>query len=199
MGNKVKFYVVVDMQHDFIDGTLGTEEAQNIVGFVADTIREARKNKDFIVFTMDTHYDDYLATQEGKYLPVKHCIEDSHGWSIPTEICDAVGDWFEGGIKRNLYRHCDDTLILTKDTFGSIELCGFIEDGAYHYSLNDNELDIVFMGLCTDICVVSNALIVKAAFPNAHISVLKDGCAGTTPEKHEAALEVMRSCQIDVI
>ena len=162
----MKVLVVVDMQNDFIDGALGTKEAEAIVPFVADKIR----NFDGMVLsTRDTHFENYLETQEGKNLPVKHCIKGTDGWQIVPGL--------ETG-------NCE---YIDKPTFGWLNWNGFDEK---------DELELI--GVCTDICVVSNALILKAKYPEAAISVDASCCAGVTPEKHKAALETMKSCQIDV-
>ena len=162
----MKVLVVVDMQNDFIDGALGTKEAEAIVPFVADKIR----NFDGMVLsTRDTHFENYLETQEGKNLPVKHCIKGTDGWQIVPGL--------ETG-------NCE---YIDKPTFGWMNWNGLDEK---------DELELI--GVCTDICVVSNALILKAKYPEAAISVDASCCAGVTPEKHKAALETMKSCQIDV-
>lgn len=167
----MKLLLVIDMQNDFIDGSLGTTEAVAIVPRVIEKV----KNFDGeIIFTQDTHGDNYLDTQEGKRLPVKHCIEGTEGWKIREELRPYI---------RTNWR---------KRAFGSIALAEMISE-------MENIESIEMVGLCTDICVVSNALIIKAA--NREIPIIVDSscCAGVTPEKHEAALEVMRSCQIEVI
>ena len=170
-----KFLIVVDMQKDFVDGALGTPEAQKIVDKVAEKIL----NFDgYIIATMDTHKEDYMETREGKFLPVKHCINESEGWKIDEKVMDALKK-----------RGCS---ILTKPTFGSVALVEKLKKDAF----SDEQLDIELVGLCTDICVVSNALLLKANFPEAEIAVDASCCAGVTPEKHQAALETMRSCQI---
>lgn len=169
-----KVLVVVDMQNDFISGSLGTQEAQGIVSRVADKIRARREEGYDIFVTMDTHESDYLQTQEGRNLPVEHCIRGSQGWQMAEEIADAVGDCprFE------------------KDTFGSRELALKLSEMAPE--------SIEFVGLCTDICVVSNVLCVKAWLPETPISVDSSCCAGVTPESHQAALQTMASCQIKI-
>ena len=172
-----KFLVVVDMQKDFIDGSLGTAEAQAIVPAAAEKIR-AFDGKIFA--TLDTHGENYLQTAEGRKLPVEHCIKGTPGWEINAEIKSAL----EG----------KDAVYTEKGTFGSLELPRLIEEAA-----QGEDFEAEFIGLCTDICVVSNVLIVKAAFPEMKISVDSACCAGVTPGKHEAALETMRSCQIDII
>lgn len=173
----MKYLIVVDMQEDFVYGALGSREARSI----ADAVVEKVKNFDGeVIFTKDTHQQDYLQTQEGKNLPVMHCIEDSEGWKLIEpleEIC------MKG--KRQVYR---------KNTFGCIELAADLKDG---HSRQDVEA-IELIGVCTDICVVSNALLLKAYLPEIPIFVDSSCCAGVTAEKHEAALETMRSCQINV-
>lgn len=172
-----KFLIVVDMQKDFIDGALGTPEAQKIVYKVAEKIL----NFDgYIIATMDTHKEDYMETREGKFLPVEHCIHETEGWKIDERVMDALKK-----------RGCS---VITKPTFGSTAL---VEKLKKDIPLNEQP-DIELIGLCTDICVVSNALLLKANFPEADISVDASCCAGVTPQKHQAALETMRSCQIIV-
>lgn len=157
------------MQNDFIDGTLGTKEAEAIVEKVKRTIDAYRQRGDEVIFTRDTHDDNYLETNEGKHLPVKHCIKGSSGWQI------ADGLDFEGAV------HID------KESFG------YTGWNAYHLE------DVLLIGLCTDICVVSNALIIKACYPEIHVAVDAGCCAGVTPQSHQAALETMKMCQVDVI
>ena len=170
----MKVLVVVDMQNDFIDGSLGTKEAQVIVPNVAQKIKEERKNGTIVIFTRDTHQENYLQTQEGKNLPVVHCIKESDGWQISSKLDVA------------------DSKIFDKSSFGSLSLADYI-------ATIENLEEIELVGLCTDICVISNALILKNYFPDIKIIVDADCCAGTTPEKHKAALEVMKSCQVEVI
>lgn len=170
-----KILVVIDMQKDFIDGALGTKEAQEIVGNVVRKIG-TYESKD-IYATRDTHQGNYLETSEGKKLPVEHCIEGSEGWEINADVAAALGS----------------AVIINKPTFGSIVLADLLQEE------NDKEeLEIELVGLCTDICVVSNALLLKAAMPEINISVDASCCAGVTPESHEAALKTMQMCQITV-
>ena len=176
---KKRFLIVVDMQNDFIDGSLGTPEAQAIVPAVVERIRRARESGETVIATMDTHEENYLDTREGRYLPVRHCIRQTEGWRIRPEVAKLLGG----------------CVSLEKPTFGSMNLFGLL----YQLSEGEREIGIELIGLCTDICVVSNALLLKAAFPEADIAVRRDCCAGVTPEKHEAALLTMASCQIDVI
>lgn len=178
----MKILVVVDMQNDFITGSLGTPEARAIVPNVKKKIEEAVENGDLIVFTRDTHWSDYLSSQEGRKLPVEHCIEDTDGWQI-----------YEGLIPDNY----GFVLIRDKYTFGDDELPRDLADFAYRFAKNVTEFELV--GLCTDICVVSNALLLKAYFYEGYeISVDATCCAGVTPETHEAALKTMEMCQINV-
>ncbi len=167
----MKLLIVIDMQNDFIDGSLGTKEAEAIVPKVVEKVRNFDGE---VIFTQDTHGENYEQTQEGRKLPVRHCIEETEGWQIRKELKPFI---------RTKWR---------KRTFGSIALAEAISE------MGDIE-SIELVGLCTDICVVSNALIIKAA--NREIPIIVDSscCAGVTPDKHNAALEVMRSCQIEVI
>ena len=170
-----KLLVVVDMQKDFVDGALGTNEAEQIVPAVVEKIR-SYDIKDVFV-TYDTHQENYMDTQEGHNLPVKHCVEGTEGWELNAAVKEAVAG----------------AAIVKKPTFGSTELAEQIKAIA-----EKEEIEIELIGLCTDICVVSNALVLKAFMPEVHISVDASCCAGVTPQKHEAALETMRSCQIEV-
>lgn len=167
-----KLLVVVDMQKDFIDGALGTLEAQKIVPFVIDEIKNFDGD---VVFTFDTHSSIYLETKEGKNLPVEHCIKGTDGWKLDSGIEPLASG-----------KKCFE-----KPTFGSVELAEFVADGDY--------TDITLIGLCTDICVISNAMLVKAYLPEANISVKASCCAGVTPESHENALSAMKMCQINII
>lgn len=174
-----KFLIVVDMQNDFIDGALGTPEAQAIVDAAVALIRARRQEGWQAIATLDTHGENYLDTAEGKKLPVPHCIRGSAGWELNGKIRDALGD----------------AVLVEKPTFGSVRLPGIIRER----TAPGDGIVIELIGLCTDICVVSNALLLKAAFPEAEICVDVGCCAGVTPEKHRAALETMRSCQIGMI
>ncbi len=165
--------VVVDMQNDFINGALGTKEAEHIVPAVRARIERAQKNGDEIIFTRDTHAENYLSTQEGGKLPVPHCISGSAGWMISEALPQ------------------EHALVIDKPTFGSVEL------GRYLYDLKPEKITI--LGLCTDICVISNALLIKAFLPETPIIVDAACCAGVTPESHENALKAMKMCQIEVI
>lgn len=173
----MKILIVVDMQNDFVDGALGTKEAQAIVD------NAVQKIKDFdgdIIATYDTHFENYMDTREGKYLPVEHCIKDTTGWELNEKIEEALS------LKDCVWK-------IEKETFGAIDLPQILEE---NYDINDISIELI--GLCTDICVVSNAMILKAAFPEIDIAVDARCCAGVTMQKHQAALETMRSCQIVV-
>ena len=167
--------IVIDMQNDFIDGALGTKEAVSIVPAVKEKIRSYPAEDIFA--TMDTHGEDYLDTQEGRNLPVKHCIKGTSGWEIRAEIKELLSE----------------AHIYEKPTFGSVSLAEDLKELS-----RKEEIELEIIGLCTDICVVSNALLLKAFMPEVKISVDPACCAGVTPEKHQAALETMRSCQIIV-
>ena len=183
-----KILVVIDMQNDFIDGSLGTPEAVAIVENVKAKIREY--NPADICFTKDTHETNYLQTQEGRNLPVEHCIRGTKGWEIREDIRTLVKEREEaqqpGG--------AGFRLVFEKPTFGSVELAETLRE-----LLQEEELEIEIVGLCTDICVVSNALLLKAYMPEVKITVDSSCCAGVTPASHEAALETMKMCQINVI
>ena len=168
----MKYLVVVDMQNDFIDGALGTKEALAIVPYVKSVIENFEGK---VLFTRDTHFENYMETQEGKNLPVPHCIKGTDGWQIRAEL-DALRK----------------TEAIDKITFGSKELVEILG------SEGDIE-SITFVGLCTDICVVSNALLLKANFPEKVIRVDSACCAGVTPESHDASLLTMKMCQIDIV
>lgn len=171
-----KFLIVVDMQKDFVDGALGTKEAVAIVSNVVSKIREFDGT---IYATFDTHFENYMETAEGKKLPVPHCIRGTDGWKLNDSVAVALDQ--KGYIP------------VEKNTFGSIDLPMILKDPA------EEAFSIELVGLCTDICVVSNALLLKAHFPEAEISVDSTCCAGVTTETHNAALATMRACQINVL
>ena len=166
----MKTLIVVDMQNDFIDGALGTKEAQAIVPNVKKKIDEYLAKGDRVIFTRDTHGEDYLQTNEGKNLPVEHCISGTHGWMVREELDVPACE------------HID------KPTFGYL-------NWNEKYSFDD---DVELVGLCTGICVISNAIILKAMFPEIQISVDASCCACVTPQSHEAALQTMKMCQVHV-
>ena len=170
-----KILIVIDMQNDFIDAALGTQEAVGIVEAVKEKIRSYPAAD--VIATMDTHGNNYMDTQEGKYLPVPHCIKGSDGWQIRPDIAELL----------------KGAAIYEKPTFGSTAMAADLKAIS-----EKEEIELELIGLCTDICVVSNALLLKATMPEVRISVDPACCAGVTPEKHLAALETMRSCQIQV-
>ncbi len=163
--------IVVDMQNDFIDGALGTKEAQAIVPNVAEKIKKYKDAGRRVIFTRDTHAENYLETYEGKHLPIAHCIEDTKGWQISDKLDVDI----------------DYDIIIDKSTFGWMNWNGFEFES------------VEICGLCSEICVISNALIIKATYPKIDITIDANCCAGVTPDKHKAAMEVMKSCQINVI
>ncbi len=172
-----KFLVVIDMQNDFVDGALGTKEAVSIVNNVVDKIN----NFDGEIFaTFDTHFENYMDTSEGKNLPVVHCVKNTQGWMLNENVAHAL--------------ELKGYTAVEKNTFGSINLPQLIKNAA-----DGDDFTVELIGLCTDICVVSNALIIKANFPEAEVLVDSACCAGVTVDTHNAALATMRSCQIKVI
>ena len=172
------YLLVIDMQNDFVDGALGTPEAEAIVSAVA---ARARSFAGTVVFTRDTHGEDYLQTQEGKNLPVPHCVEGTPGWELVPALAEA--------------QKALDAPVFDKPTFGSTELASWLVARDAERPISSIEL----CGLCTDICVVSNALLVKASLPEVPVRVRASLCAGVTPASHEAALDTMRSCQVEVL
>lgn len=170
-----KVLIVVDMQRDFTYGALRNEEAIKIIPNVADRVREALSNGEEVIFTLDTHERDYLETEEGKNLPVAHCVKDTEGWKLVEE----------------LEEYAKEGACIVKDTFGSVSL------GKALQKIEPEEIELI--GICTDICVISNALLSKAFCPNAHIRVNAGLCAGVTKESHQTALEAMKACHIEVI
>ena len=170
-----KCLIVVDMQVDFVAGALGTPEAVRIVPAVCDCIRQAVAEKADILYTMDTHTDGYLSTAEGRNLPVPHCLQGTPGWALCPEVAACLPP---------------DAVQFEKPTFGSREL--------FEYAARQGYDQIELCGLCTDICVISNALGLKAFLPEAEIHVLASACAGVTPESHANALRSMAACQIQV-
>jgi len=168
-----KILMVIDMQNDFIDGALGTPEAVRIVPSVVKAVNEFDGE---IIFTRDTHFENYMDTLEGRKLPVKHCIEGTEGW----EICDAL----------KATEAYSRSRIIDKVTFGSDELAEIMSA--------ENPAEVYMTGLCTDICVISNAMIIRAFSPETDITVYENCCAGVTPESHRNALEAMKVCQVNV-
>lgn len=184
-----KYLVIVDMQNDFIDGALGTKEAQSVVGKIIQKLKTCGNEYEKIIVTKDTHGADYHQTLEGKKLPITHCQIFEHGWKINDQIVIALSEV-------NRYDDPDNLKVrtITKYTFGTSEIIY-----ALRYEKLNPEDTIEFVGVCTDICVISNALLCRAAFPNNLIYVDSECCAGSTPKAHEAALTVMKSCQIDIL
>jgi len=168
----MKYLIVVDMQNDFITGSLGSKLAEKIVPCVVEKVKNFKGR---IIFTRDTHFDSYMQTQEGNNLPVPHCIKNTDGWQICDQLKAYVVD------------------VVDKITFGSVDLPAILKD------FGDEIDEIELCGLCTDICVISNAMILKASFPEAKIVVDGKCCAGVSVESHKTALEAMKSVQIEII
>ena len=165
----MKVLAIIDMQKDFIDGALGTKEAVSIVPKVAARLKKAREDRETVVFTRDTHHADYLSTQEGRKLPVPHCMEGTADWQIDAALP-----------------------VFDKPGFGSTALIDYLK------GLPELE-SVEFIGLCTDICVITNAMMTKGALPEVPLFVRADCCAGVTPESHETALNAMKMCQIEIV
>lgn len=174
-----KILVVVDMQNDFTSGVLGNPECEAAVVKIVDVING--EEYDQIYLTRDTHNENYLETQEGKNLPVVHCIENTDGWQIRPEIM--------GVLMNKNYK------IIDKPTFGSVYLANLLRE---EYFLEQNEVEISLVGVCTGICVISNAMLLKAALPEAKITVIEKACACVTPESHKTAIDAMKMCQINI-
>ncbi len=173
-----KVLIVVDMQNDFVTGALRNEEAIAIVPNVVKKVKEERAKDTDIIFTRDTHKEDYMNTEEGRNLPVPHCIYKTEGWEIIDELKELA----------------DDSIVVDKVTFGSRDLGQMLLDKDMEKRITELEL----IGICTDICVISNALLAKAFLPNIPISVDKSCCAGVTIESHNTALEAMKACHIKI-
>ncbi|MCR5109968.1 MAG: cysteine hydrolase [Ruminococcus sp.] len=175
----MKVLIVIDMQKDFTTGALGNPETAAVVGNVAEYITKFRnENKDGkLIATLDTHNEDYMNTQEGKKLPVPHCIRGTDGWMLEDAVENALGE---------------NCIKLEKITFGAVDL-------PFAVGRDENIEEIQLVGVCTDICVISNAMILKAAFPEVPIKIIADCCAGVTPDTHNNALEAMKMCQMEII
>ncbi|MBR1823029.1 MAG: cysteine hydrolase [Ruminococcus sp.] len=175
----MKVLVVIDMQKDFTTGALGNPETAAVVANVAEYITKFRnENKDGrVIATLDTHTEDYMNTQEGRKLPVPHCIRGTEGWTLEDAVEKALGD---------------DCIKLEKVTFGAVDI-------PFAVGKDEDIEEIQLIGVCTDICVISNAMILKAAFPEVPIKIIADCCAGVTPESHNNALEAMKMCQMEVV
>lgn len=178
----MKVLVVIDMQNDFIDGALGTPEA---VGIVPGVVEKIRGWDGAVYATQDTHFTGYLDTQEGKNLPVEHCIEGSHGWNVAEDVRRALEEKSEGD---------SSVLYITKGTFGSKDLAMILAERDKEEPMEEIQL----VGLCTDICVISNAMVLKAFLPETPLAVDAACCAGVTPEGHRNALNAMKACQIKI-
>ena len=181
----MKVLIIVDMQQDFIAGSLGTVEAANIVERVVERIEHS--NGELILFTQDTHQEDYLNTAEGMKLPILHCIEGTEGWQIDESI---IGAWRNNSGTIKIPELPENTF--TKPVFGSVDLVEFLKARSTEIS------KIEILGVCTDICVISNAIMIKNTMPEVKVSVNSNCCAGVTPKSHTEALNVMQMCQIDV-
>lgn len=186
----MRVLVVVDVQKDFVDGALGSIAAQSIIPHMRERIRDYADGETLILFTKDTHEENYLETFEGVRLPAEHCVRGTPGWSLVKDI-STLADGYS-----NFLIYSGEEVIrsrILKNTFGSIKLCEILKQ-------YENEItDITFMGFCTDVCVISNVLMTRAYLPNTRIIVDASCCSGTTLDKHLAAIEIMKSCQIDVI
>ncbi len=175
----MKILVVIDMQNDFLTGALRNEEGIKIIPNVIEKIKEYKKNNDIIIATRDTHHPDYLNTQEGINLPVPHCIKDTFGWEINNDILSLL----------------EGSKIFDKPSFGSVDLAEYLSD---NYE-NSSNLEIELVGVCTDICVISNAMLIKAYMPECQVIVDGSATAGVTVESHLNALNAMEMCQIKII
>ena len=180
-GKTVDILLVIDMQKDFVDGVLGTAEAQAIVPAVVAKIEEYKAKGGVIIATKDTHEEGYLETQEGINLPFVHCVDGTDGWQLNTDVQGALPE---------------DTLVINKPVFGSTDLVGII--GEYVAEYGQPYVNIEIIGLCTDICVTSNAILQKSFYPEMPISLDAACCAGVTPESHDAALVTLGMCQIKI-
>lgn len=179
----MRVLIVVDMQNDFIDGALGTPEA---VAVVPKVIERIKKFDGVLVATHDTHDKNYLETQEGKALPVIHCIRMSDGWKLAEPVFNAFNDC--------VINKGSEAEVFFKTTFGSVELAQWLVEMDKETKIDE----VVLVGLCTDICVISNALLIKAFLPEVKITVDASCCAGVTPESHKNALAAMKMCQINI-
>lgn len=173
----MKIVCVIDMQNDFIDMALGTKEAQAIVAPMADFLGKLERENTVVFATRDTHHEDYIDTNEGRHLPVPHCIEGTKGWEINADIAAAI----------------EGATVVNKPNFG------IAADTWKEYLKDIDVTEIELMGLCTDICVISNALALKTAFPEIPVRVHAALCAGVTPDTHDAAIRTMGMCQVDII
>ena len=175
----MRVLVVIDMQNDFLHGALKNEDGVKIIPAVAKKIEDCKAQGYQIIATRDTHFSDYLSTQEGEKLPVAHCIQGTHGWQIDEQISTALGK----------------CIIFDKPTFGSTTLADYLRET---YLRDGKNTQIELVGVCTDICVISNAMLIKAVLPEARVSVISSLCAGVTKNSHQTALDAMRACQIEI-
>lgn len=171
-----KVLVVIDMQNDFITGVLGNSECRAVVPHVVKRVQEAVNDHTDLLFSQDTHQENYLSTQEGRKLPIPHCIENTDGWNIIPELEETAE---QKGI------------VFKKETFGSRDIAEYVKAHGYE--------EVELIGVCTDICVISNAMTIKSFVPEAEISVNEACCAGVTPQSHRTAVEAMKACQINLI
>lgn len=187
--SKERFLIVVDMQNDFCTGTLRNDDAVAVIPFIKDQINHARENGIRVIYTRDTHGSDYMETTEGKHLPFPHCIRETKGWEIVDELAPKGNVIiYNSGVPVNLDVGNNIDIIINKTHFGFDEWKKFIPEGS----------EVTMVGVCTDICVASNALAIKT-IEGVEVTILAEGCAGLTKEKHEHALDVMDSCQCRVI
>ena len=193
----MKVLIIVDMQKDFVDGSLGTKEARAIVPLVAETIEQMADKNTVVVFTKDTHFKNYRETLEGINLPVPHCIKGTAGHGIVNEVfCAYINKMNEYMDPYEAYPLIEaDPIRVEKPSFGSIELQNMLYDMNERLGVEE----VTLMGLCTGICILSNAILAKATLPEVPVNVVGDCCACVTPESHKNALEVMKLCQINII
>lgn len=193
----MKVLIIVDMQKDFVDGSLGTKEARAIVPLVAETIEQMADSNTAVIFTKDTHFKNYKETLEGINLPVPHCIKGTAGHGIVNEVfCAYINKMNEYMDPYEAYPFIEaDPIRIEKSSFGSIELQNMLYDMNERLGVEE----ITLMGLCTGICVLSNAILCKATLPEVPVNVVADCCACITPESHKNALEIMKLCQINII
>lgn len=178
----MKVLAVIDMQNDFLTGVLGNAECANTISQVVDVIQNG--NYDYIFLTRDTHQENYMETQEGKKLPVPHCINNTEGWEINADVMEAVKEKYAGKYT-----------IVDKPTFGSVELATKLKE----ICENTCDTEIEFVGVCTGICVISNVLLAKANLYEAQVKVIEKACACVTPDTHRTAIDAMKTCQIDIV
>lgn len=177
-----KILIVVDEQVDFTSGALGNKECEATVQASVDVIN--KNEYDEVYLTRDTHQKNYLETQEGRNLPVEHCIKGTDGWQIRPEIIEAVN-----------HKYSSNVHFIDKPSFGSIYLANRLKE---EYFVEQKDVEITLIGVCTGICVISNAMLIKAALPEAKITVIEEACACVTPESHKNAIEAMKMCQINI-